>query len=237
MTFHELAKRIGSIIRVRIRSGPLKGCKWILSTSGRMIAGTYEPEKTRAITAVIRPGMTVVDVGAHVGYYSMIMAAGVGPEGRVQSFEPRRLNSDFLATHVRINDVSNIQLHRSCVGDRRGTVRFSHGTGTGTGCVCAEGETSVEMIALDEAIDAGIVEAPDLIKIDVEGAEMLVLTGAKKLLAEKRPLLVLAVHTDELERECRDLLEPMGYEFEDLNQAGGDREFLVSARVPALADS
>ncbi len=228
---HELSKRIASVICLKIKAGPLKGYRWILSTGTNFISGKYEMEKTQGIVGVIESGMIAVDVGAHVGYYSLIMANGVGPSGRVYAFEPRDLNRNFLKKHIRVNGVENVEVSSNCVGDREGTVSFETRTGTGTGHISEEGNVSVEMTTLDSSIKNGRVREPDFLKIDVEGAEVQVLKGASETIRSKRPVMVLAVHSDALERECRDILEPLGYIFEDLGQEKGDKEFLV--RVPS----
>jgi hypothetical protein len=84
------------------------------------------------------------------------------------------------------------------------------------------------MISLDEAVEEGLLPAPTAIKLDVEGAENLVLDGGMKTIAAHKPKLILAVHSDELEAYCRGQLEPLGYTFEDLGQEKGDKEFIVT---------
>ena len=204
------------------------GAKWILSTGAHFIAGTYEPEKTRCITATTEIGMTVFDVGAHVGYFSLIMSQLVGPEGEIHAFEPRDLNRDFLKTHIRLNKIRNVQVHSHCLGDHIGQVRFETRTGSGTGHVSSSRNVTVFMTTIDALVKRGVLPLPDLIKIDVEGAEMLVLQGGYETIRKRRPTMILAVHSDRIELECRTLLAPLGYVFKDLGQSKGDREFLVT---------
>ena len=224
---HEFAKWIVSPVRLRIRGGPLAGSRWILSTGKHFIAGTYEPEKTHCIVAAAQPGMAVLDVGAHVGYFALMMAERVTSGGVVHAFEPRDLNRHFLQTHVRINGITNVRVHSHCLGDRVGPAKFNTRTGTGTGHLSSDGNVSVEMMTIDSLVEDGTIPVPDLIKIDVEGAEVLVLRGGYSMICGRRPTMILAVHSEALERECRAILEPLGYEFQDLHQAKGDREFLV----------
>ena len=226
-TLHEFVKRVFSPIRVRIKGGPLMGSKWILSTGVHFIAGTYEPEKTRCIVETTKEGMAILDIGAHVGYFSLIMSRRAGSEGKVDAFEPRKLNRRFLKTHLRLNAADNVRAHSQCVGDQVGRVKFETRTGSGTGHVSNSGNTTVRMTTIDALVQSGEVPKPDLIKIDVEGAEMLVLKGGCETIRKRRPTLILAVHSDEIERECRRLLEPFGYIFKDLGQSKGDREFLL----------
>ena len=226
-TVHELVKRVFSPIRVRIKGGPLMGVKWILSTGVHFIAGTYEPEKTRCIAETTREGMVVLDVGAHVGYFSLIMSRRVGPGGEVHAFEPRKLNRRFLKTHLRLNAADNVRVYSFSIGDRVGPMRFETRTGSGTGHVSDSGNVTVRMTTIDALVQSEVVPWPDLIKIDIEGGEMWALEGGYESIRKGLPILILAVHSDAIEGECRALLEPLGYVFKDLGQSRGDREFLV----------
>ena len=114
-------------------------------------------------------------------------------------------------------------------GPRGHVFAFEPRTGTGTGHVSDEGDTSVEMISIDEAVREGLLRVPTAIKLDVEGAENLVLDGGMETITEHKPKMILAVHSDELEAYCRGKLEPLGYTFEDLGQEKGDKEFIVTA--------
>lgn len=225
---HEFLKRVFSPVHVRIRGGPLMDAKWILSTGAHFIAGTYEPEKTRCITETTKAGMTVLDIGAHVGYFSLIMSQMVGSSGEIHAFEPRDLNRDFLKTHIRLNKIRNVRVHPECVGDQIGQVRFETRTGSGTGHVSGSGNITVLMTTIDALVKGSVIPLPDLIKIDVEGTELPVLKGGYETIRKRRPTMILAVHSEPLELECRTLLEPMGYVFKDLGQSKGDREFLVT---------
>ncbi len=224
---HELIKRGLSFIQLRVKEGPLKGTKMIATTGSHFIAGDYEPEKTACIAEAATEGMTIVDVGAHVGYFTMIMAKKVGSGGAIHSFEPRDLNRNFLKRHIRSNGISNVTVYSQCVGDQYGKVMFEERTGTGTGHISTDGNVEVDMVTLDGMVAEGKIPVPDMLKIDVEGAEILVLNGARETISSRKPKMVLAVHSDELERECREILEPLGYTFTDLGQAKGDKEFLV----------
>ncbi len=227
-TLHEFLKRVFSPVHVPIRGGPLMGAKWILSTGAHFIAGTFEPEKTRCITETTKVGMTVFDVGAHVGYFSLIMSRLVGSGGEIYAFEPRDLNRDFLKTHIRLNKISNVRVHSHCLGNHIGQVRFETRTGSGTGHVSSSGNVTVSMTTIDALVKGGVIPLPDLIKVDVEGAELLVLQGGYESIRKQRPTMILAVHSNLIELECRSLLEPLGYVFKDLGQSKGDREFLVT---------
>ena len=89
---HEAIKKLGSFIHIGVKDGPLKGRKWIVSTGWNFTRGQYEVKKTAAVERVVRNGDVVYDVGAHVDYFSLIMAQSAGSGGHVYSFEPRPLN-------------------------------------------------------------------------------------------------------------------------------------------------
>ena len=94
-----------------IQNGPLKGLRWIVTSGKHFITGNYEPYKTRAFLANLKEGDIVVDVGAHVGYYSALASLKVGDQGKVFSFEPRPLNIGFFKEHMRVNALHNISLY------------------------------------------------------------------------------------------------------------------------------
>ena len=95
-----------------------------------------------------------------------------------------------------------------CVGKSEGKARFNANTGTGTGHIAEDGNLSVDMISIDSAIKQGIIQgSPNVIKIDVEGAEKQILEGAMETIKAHKPRILLAVHSDEFERGCRDVLE------------------------------
>jgi len=221
-------KRLGGIFLLRIRSGPPRGTKWIPTTGRNFINGCYEPPKTKAVVDQVKPAQIVFDVGAHVGYFTVLMAGLVGHRGHVYAFEPRPINLSFLKRHLRANAITNVSVHDCCVGDEARRVLFDTHTGTGTGRLSEGGDLSTSMVAIDDEVGSGRLPTPDLIKVDVEGSETLVLRGALGTLAKRLPDLILAVHSDKLEKECRALLEPLGYQFSEIEQEKGDREFYVS---------
>lgn len=207
----------------------MKGQKWILTTGSRFIQGQYETKKTSAVEAAVQRGDVIYDIGAHVGYFSLIMAQEAGPDGHVYSFEPRALNFRFLKKHIRINEFSNISTFPYCVGESSGQVRFNDRTGTGTGHVSEDGDLSVDMISIDGERDQGLnLPPPNVIKIDVEGGERDVLKGTIRTIKQSEPTIILAVHSEELESDCRDLLEPMGYVFSEICQDTGDKELVCA---------
>jgi FkbM family methyltransferase len=176
----------------------------------RVLGGTYEPEQTGLFTRWVRPGNTVLDVGAHTGYYSLLAARLVGPSGAVWSFEPDPVNFSFLQRHVALNRVREVHLENAAVSDRQGTEPFERGSGTGTGHLGGDGKLRVKTTSVDEFCAARDLRVSAM-KIDVEGAEELVLRGAQTTLARDMPVLFLSTHGADVHQKCVLLLQSMGY--------------------------
>ncbi len=206
----------------RIWQGPLKGRKWIVGSSihGCWL-GTYEYDKQQRFTSTLKPGMAVYDIGANVGFYSLLSSVLVGPSGRVLAFEPLPRNISFLRRHVELNHLSNVSIIERALSDREGTITFeeaaSHtmgkiGSGSGGGLQVAM--TTVDLLRQHDG-----APAPSLMKIDVEGAELMVLKGAERTLRECRPVLFLATHGPEVHRDCCAFLRALGYRLSPLSGA------------------
>lgn len=193
--------------------GRLRGRWWLPASRGkilRILGGSYEPEQTRLFEEHVRPGDTVLDVGAHVGYYTVLSAVLAGERGAVWAFEPNPANARFLRRHAEINGLRQVRVTQAAVADANGTARFGFGRGSGTGHLAADGEVEVRTVRLDDfCAEHGI--APAAVKIDVEGAEGAVLEGARGVLARHRPVLFLSTHGDEVHRACLAFMEEAGY--------------------------
>ncbi|HEX8433225.1 MAG TPA: FkbM family methyltransferase [Longimicrobium sp.] len=202
------------MLRLPIIAGPLRGRWWLPASRGkvlRVLGGSYEPEQTGLFERHVRPGHTVLDVGAHVGYYTLLSAVLAGPGGAVWSFEPNPRNARFLRSHAEINGLRAVRVTEAAVAASDGTARFDFGSGSGTGHLATAGEIEVRTVRLDGfCAENGI--APAVIKIDVEGAETDVLEGARDTLARYRPVIFLSTHGAEVHRACLAFMAGAGYE-------------------------
>ena len=162
--------------------------------------GCFEPELVPWFQRYLRPHATVLDVGAHCGQFALI-ASRSQPGVRVLAFEPDRDNAADLEHNLAANELRNVQVRRVAVADRAGqlplysddeTFGFSdHSLARGAGIFAGRAEM-VEAITLDSLLAE--LEAPVcLIKMDIEGAELLALRGARRLLAAHQPALLLEV--------------------------------------------
>lgn len=207
--------------------GPLRGTRFVLaSLSGEgggasVYFNAIEREQTASLVATLRPGQVFFDVGANVGYYTLLASRIVGPHGRVVALEPVVRNVAFLHRHVTLNGVQNVTIVPAACSDRSSLVPFAAGENFATGHIVAgTGEGSapsslVPTVTLD-ALSEAFGTAPDVVKIDVEGAELDVLRGGQETLSRARPVLYLSVHSPALRTSCLDHLGGLGYTVERL---------------------
>jgi FkbM family methyltransferase len=173
--------------------------------------GSYEYEKQKLFEKVIKKGSVVLDIGAHVGYYSLLAAVLVGRDGLVYAFEPIPRNLNFLKRHSEMNKFNNIKILDIAVSDHQGMIHFEEGSHSTMGHISSSGKIQVATNSLDNLVSQKTIIAPDFIKIDVEGAELSVLQGGKELLVEKQPTIFLATHGPDIHRQCCDFLASLGY--------------------------
>ena len=216
MRFKYLMKTLLSPFTAQIRAGALQGRRWVIASGSRFVKGTYEPIQSAAFQRLIQPGHVVFDVGAHVGYYTVLSSVLAGPSGQVIAFEPLPANLKYLRRHLKLNACDNVRILTNCVGEGSSIARFDDSHGTGVGHLANEGSFEVQVRSLDEMIESGELPIPQFLKIDVEGAELLVLKGAERLLRRHHPTLVLSTHSADLDRACLQRLSDFGYDVEHL---------------------
>ncbi len=204
-------------VTMRIRGGPLQGKRWHITTRSRFLLGTYEPAQTRLFQQTVKAGDVVYDIGAHVGHYTILASVLVGNTGQVIAFEPVPANLYYLRDHVQMNDCDNVMVIAACVAEASGTGKFQR-MGTGSGHISENGQLAVRTVTLDELIQAGTIPAPDCMKIDVEGAEYLVLQGGKSLITRTHPVIFLSLHGEQVRRQCYELLTTCGYHLRPIGE-------------------
>jgi FkbM family methyltransferase len=202
---------------LRVVAGPLRGARW-LPHSGlhSCLEGTYEHENQELFAQNVGSGDVVFDVGANVGFFTLLASRLVGASGRVVAFEPFPAAKRRLDRHLELNAARNVTVFQAAVSDTVGRARFHAHADITMGRIEDEGELDVEVVRLDDLVQTGRVPAPDLIKIDVEGEEAKVLRGAGELLRTQRPTVLLATHGSAAHAESRSLLVDAGYELEPL---------------------
>ena len=169
----------------------------------------YEPEMVALARALVGPGDVAVDVGAHIGFFTIHLASAVGPSGRVHAFEPLPRNADLLARSIAESRFADrVQLVRAAVADRPGeaTLHFAAETlNTGGAFIsertgAAEGGLALLRVPTVRLDDLDLRAPVRLIKMDVEGAEPLVVAGARRLLTTSRPYVLSEIHPEQLAR-------------------------------------
>lgn len=180
--------------------------------------GTHEPYITSFFLSQIREGMTIVDIGGHIGYFSLLAAQHVGNNGRVIVFEPDPANYQALLDNIKLNGYENIDVYQYAISNMTERRSFSFKEdGVRHSFLTQPGDQTrdVETITLDDFFkEKGITEC-DLIKMDIEGAEILALEGMNKtLMGNKNIKLIIEVHR----REILDLGSKVEYLFDLLNE-------------------
>jgi FkbM family methyltransferase len=181
-----------------------------------MAFGLYELDTARVLRRMLRPGDTFVDGGANIGYFALLAAKAVGPRGRVHAFEPQPENRKRLADHAAANELQDIiTIHPLALSDKAGFVQLhtyanpaaNHGQSTMFILPGTETRTvNVETVRLDDYLPD---IAPRLIKLDIEGAEPLAISGMAQTLRRERPAVIVELNAATLGRAGFSVREPI----------------------------
>ena len=196
---------------VTIRNGVATGLKfnskyYNIKTS----LGTYELPVQQALTNYLKPGDIFYDIGANVGFFSIIAAKLVGSRGRVYAFEPSPQNAADLRHNIKINGFSNIDVIEKAVSSNsgKGKLLLADYCGayslsrTNFSTTVARDEITVELISIDDAFTSQKLLPPDVVKIDVEGAEEEVLRGMVQTIKQFQPIVIY-----EIDDKVREIFE------------------------------
>jgi FkbM family methyltransferase len=207
---------------VRILGGPLRRWRWVpAAASHGCWLGVFERAEQDVFARTVKSGDVVYDLGANVGFYTLLAAKLAGPTGHVVAFEPVPRNLGYLRRHLALNECENVTVVPAAVSDRSGTSRFRDGPEHTVGSLTTSDGYEVNVVTLD-AFDGPL---PRIIKIDVEGAEGDVLRGASRVLREARPIVLLSTHSTALRHECIGILTEAGY---GVVPMGGDPADLIA---------
>lgn len=169
--------------------------------AGLIVRGTLEPPVQEALRRLLAPGAVFYDVGANVGFFTILGARLVGAGGRVVAFEPVPACARAVASNIALNDFAHAQIREAAVGAASGRDRllvvgeasWSHLASTGRHADVRD-EIDVAVVAIDELVDAGDIPPPDVVKIDTEGAELQALEGMRATITSHRPAIVCELH-------------------------------------------
>jgi FkbM family methyltransferase len=163
----------------------------------RRAEGRFEPDKVAALQRLLKPGMTFVDAGSNKGDFALIAARVMNDEGRVLAFEPMPENCRWIRKSIELNGYRSIELHELALWDTDGREPLYLGERSGWhSLVPAQNGESIEVTT--RTLDAVLAESgdphADVLKIDVEGAELRVLRGAERTLAAGPLAVIIDVH-------------------------------------------
>lgn len=182
------------------------------------VLGVYEHWKTRLFLNTVKEGMTVVDIGVNKGYFSLLLAKLMNDRGKVLSFEPDPDNYFWFRKSIQANEYRCIKIFQHALSDKEGSVAFYRGKKSGSGSLFPSSHTKKKTITvkarkLDNVLKDEEIKKVDLIKIDVEGAELLVLKGAEKTLKGEDMKLAIDVDVESSEKRKQlfDFLESYGF--------------------------
>ena len=188
----------------------------------------YEPDIREAIKQLAKPGMVAYDIGANIGIFSFLFASIVGADGFVYSFEPEENNYFCFEKSQILNKYNNIILDKRPVGTRKSKEIFDRRGGAFSGRLIGGGlydQTDnikmVEVVSIDYLVKEESYRAPDIIKIDVEGNEIMVLEGMRYILENFNPIIICELHSHlgESPTSAKEILSSYGYSISDINVA------------------
>lgn len=181
------------------------------------------------------------DIGAHVGFYTLLSSHLTGSNGRVIAFEPLPSNVAFIEKHIALNRVTNVTLYEKAVSDQYGSATFSIADSTSMGHLSMDNATDVEettitvdVISLDRFVSENQLPIPDLMKVDIEGAEYNLLLGAENLLKSHNITLFLATHGSDVHHQCLSFLRNLNYDIINLEDQPLEKSSEIMARKAGI---
>ena len=210
------------VVPVKVAAGDLAGYTILLDMQidKDYWLGTYEPELQAAIRELVPAGATIYDVGANIGYVTLLLAKAAGESGRVYAFEALPDNVSRWRKNIELNGLaSRACLFPGAVTQTTGPVNFLVHASGGMGKVAGsagrqdhyQSEVTVDGISLDEFIYSQGNLPPQVIKMDIEGGEVLALPGMARALTEASPLMLMELHGPESCRAAWETLNTRGY--------------------------
>ena len=191
-------------VTFRFRSGPAKGMRFSCLSSHKyfFVRDGYEHELIEPLEQMIRPGMTVFDIGAHFGFWALALSRLCGSSGQVFAFEPIGENRTRLARNLDMNSITNVKIVPLVVSNTAGTIRMSN---EGSMSALEHGDLSVESTTIDLFCQQNA--DPDFVLIDVEGFAGYVLRGATATYARKFIPTICEIHNAREQEEFEKFMD------------------------------
>ncbi|MGH2919556.1 MAG: FkbM family methyltransferase [Solirubrobacteraceae bacterium] len=208
---------------------------------GSIVRGTLEPAVVEAMVRTVRPGHVFYDIGANLGYFTLVASRMVGPDGRVIAFEPVPWCVDAVAANIALNDLRNAEVRAEAVGERSGHAHLrvvrdasqSMLASLSRGADTRE-EIDVDVVAIDDLVAAGAIPPPDVMKIDIEGAEILALDGMRETIARHQPRIICEIH--ETNAAFAALMDEVGYRAANLGGPWAVTDAEAGPHIHVLAE-
>jgi FkbM family methyltransferase len=212
----------------------------VAGSHSAFILGTHEPEVQEILTSVLRPGMTYYDVGANVGFFAVIAARLLGPSGHVICFDPLPDNARQIEYNARLNGFANILVRCQALGGSNRTDVFNTSNEPTWGMLStvgkmpeqASGQIKVDVRTMDSLCVPGGLPLPDVIQVDIEGAEAEFLEGAFETLSASRPVLLIELHGTNL--AVTSVLDRLGYVYSVLDSSISVQDVPYDANIVAV---
>jgi FkbM family methyltransferase len=212
-----------------------------LAREGRtFVIGTYEEYVAGSLSELCRPGMVAFDIGAHIGYFTLVLSRLVGNTGQVYAFEPNPFNIQRLREHVMLNGLQQVVIKETAVSQSTGsaTLYYWPRTNANIGSIAnSVGFASVNAAperllvatrSVDDLLEQEGITHLNVVKIDAEGEEVRILNGMTRALTTFHPIIVCEFHSADLASDGFYLLRQYGYTLYDLQK---------NPKVPLITDN
>jgi FkbM family methyltransferase len=218
---------------VTVKHGVASGVKFNAGAYNPETAlGTYEMPVQEVFSQYLKPGDIFYDIGANVGFFTIVAAKIVGSAGKVYAFEPEAVNAATVRRNAQMNDYAHVTVVEKAVSRTTGVEKLWLTENCGGHTLASVGTVSdakksitVDTVSIDDLIDKKLIEPPTFVKIDVEGAEIDVLNGMTQTIKEYQPMIIYEVDDREKEsllnkqKEIDDFLQSHGYEIKYLAES------------------
>lgn len=236
------------LTEVTVAAGALQGARLLLDIKSEKYywLGNYEPMLQKAIVDFVKPGMVIYELGANIGYITLIFARAVGATGKVFAFEPLPSNIKRLRSNINLNNANHIvHLVPKAVSNDGKNAKFLVHSSTGMGKlkgihgrdVPYVREVDVFTVCLDDFVYQDLNPSPNIVKMDIEGGGEKAIFGMERILSEVRPICFWELHGPEEGHIARSALRRQGYsirrmasgypEIEDESELGW-KEYIVA---------
>ncbi len=192
------------------------------------VRGIYDPNLIVTVNTLLHKGGTFIDVGSNMGYFSLLASKVVGENGRILAVEPSSRDFTRLVDNININHIENITPYRLAISDKNGKTKLSVaceersslntlGTSFGFKGIEKVAVEDVDTTTIDELVKKERITSVDVLKVDIEGSEMVALRGARDTIEKFRPVILLGTNEGALSacgvdiKELKNLLKELRY--------------------------